>query len=132
MAKFNGTDLLVYVNGTPIAFSQSASLEVAADLPDASTKDDGGWADHIHGQRSWSVTTDGLADLQSTANVENLFDQIVNRTDVTLKFSTSTTGDVYFTGTASVESVSINADNENPGTLSVSFKGKGQLTKATV
>lgn len=132
MAKFNGTDLLVYVGATPIAHSTSATLNIEADLPDATTKDSAGWADHINGLKSWSIDFDGLVDYAASYGVEELFDNLKNGNNVTVKFSTSTGGDSYWTGTASCNSLTMTAEMESPVSFSGTFTGKGTLTKSTV
>lgn len=143
---FNGTSLVVLIGTEVIAFATSCSLSIAIDAPDASTKQSLGWADEIGGQRSWSLTTDGLATVVpgsvatyiSTTELSNL---AIARTAVTVKFTTvnndtvggvtPVTGDTIYSGSAFIESVDMTADMENPVTYSVSFKGTGVLTIAT-
>ena len=138
---FNGTSLVVLINGQVIAHSTSCSLSLAVDAPDASDKEAAGWAVEIGGQKSWSVTTDGLSTvvpgvLASYVSTDELMILAADRVAVTLKFTTvtgttPTPGDVYWTGNAFIESVDITADMENPVTFSVSFKGTGALTTGT-
>lgn len=131
---FNGTLLVVKVGGVAIAHSTSCSLSVSVDLPEATTKDSGGWAQQIQGVRSWSVSTDGLAVIESAAagiNVEDLFSSISSRTDVTLTFSTFVSGDKIWTGSAAVESLDFTGDMESPATFSASFTGTGALVMTT-
>ena len=143
---FNGTSLVVLIGTEVIGYATSCSLSLAIDAPDASSKQSLGWAEEIGGQRSWSLTTDGLATVVpgtvatyvTTTELSNL---AIARTPVTVKFTTidnSTvggvtpiTGDTYYTGSAFIESVDITADMENPVTYSVSFKGTGVLTVGT-
>jgi predicted secreted protein len=143
---FNGTSLVVLIGTEVIGFATSCSLSLAIDAPDASTKQSLGWADEIGGQRSWSLTTDGLATVVpgtvatyvTTAELNAL---AIARTAVTVKFTTvdnstvggvtPVTGDVIYSGQAFIESVDMTADMENPVTYSVSFKGTGVLTIAT-
>ena len=143
---FNGTSLVVLIGTEVIGFATSCSLSLAIDTPDASTKQSLGWADEIGGQRSWSLTTDGLATVVpsptatyvSTAELNAL---AIARTAVTVKFTTVNNGtvdgvtpvpgDVIYSGSAFIESVDMTADMENPVTYSVSFKGTGVLTIAT-
>ena len=143
---FNGTSLVVLINNEVIAYSTSCSLSIAIDAPDASTKESLGWADEIGGQRSWSLTTDGLATVVpgtvatyvTTAELNAL---AIARTAVQVKFTTvdnstvggvtPVSGDVIYSGSAFIESVDMTADMENPVTYSVSFKGTGPLTIAT-
>ena len=138
---FNGTSLVVLIGTEVIGFSTSCSLSLAVDAPDASDKEAGGWAVEIGGQKSWSVTTDGLSTvvpgvLANYVSTDELMILAADRVAVTLKFTTvgGTTpvpGDVYWTGNAFIESVDITADMENPVTFSVSFKGTGALTTGT-
>ena len=143
---FNGTSLVVLIGTEVIAFATSCSLSIAIDTPDASTKQSLGWADEIGGQKSWSLTTDGLATVVpgavatyiSTTELSNL---AIARTAVTVKFTTvnndtvggvtPVTGDTIYSGSAFIESVDMTADMENPVTYSVSFKGTGPLTIGT-
>jgi predicted secreted protein len=143
---FNGTSLVVLIGTEVIGFATSCSLSLAIDAPDASTKQSLGWADEIGGQRSWSLTTDGLATVVpgtvatyvTTAELNAL---AIARTSVLVKFTTvdnstvggvtPVTGDVIYSGQAFIESVDMTADMENPVTYSVSFKGTGALTIAT-
>lgn len=141
---FNGTSLVVLIGTEVIGFATSCSLSLAIDAPDASTKQSLGWADEIGGQRSWSLTTDGLATVVpgtvatyvTTAELNAL---AIARTAVQVKFTTvdnstvggvtPVTGDVIYSGSAFIESVDMTADMENPVTYSVSFKGTGVLTQ---
>ena len=143
---FNGTSLVVLIGTEVIGYATSCSLSLAIDTPDSSTKQSLGWAEEIGGQRSWSLTTDGLATVVpgsvatyiSTAELNAL---AIARAAVTVKFTTvnnSTVdgvtpivGDVAYSGSAFIESVDMTADMENPVTYSVSFKGTGVLTIAT-
>jgi predicted secreted protein len=139
---FNGTSLVVLIGSEVIGFATSCSLSLAVDTPDASTKQSLGWAEEIGGQRSWSLTTDGLATVVpgvvatyiSTTELANI---AKDRTAVTVKFTTidnsaggvtPVVGDTYYSGLAFIESLDITADMENPVTYSVSFKGTGALT----
>ena len=136
---FNGTNLVVLVGTEVVAHSTSCSLSVSVDLPDATTKSSGGWADEIGGLKSWSLTTDGLATVDPTGAsyvVGDIFSALNGRGVVTVKFttvngSTPIVGDLIWSGSAFVESLDITADMESPVTYSASFTGQGQLTQAT-
>lgn len=136
---FNGTSLVVLVGTEVVAHATSCTLTVSADLPDATTKQSGGWADHIAGLRSWSITTDGLATVEPTGTdyvVADIFSALNGRTSVTVKFTTANgstpiTGDLIWSGSAFVESLDITADMESPVTYSASFTGTGELDQDT-
>jgi predicted secreted protein len=136
---FNGTNLVVMVGTEVVAHAKNCSLSVKANLPDASDKESLGWANHIGGQMSWSIKTDGLATVVPTDSkyvVGDIFTALTGRTSVTVKFTTYSggaviTGDLYWTGSAFVESLDMTADMEAPVTYSASFTGTGALTQAT-
>lgn len=132
MPKINGTDLLVYVGATAIAHSTSATLTIDQDLPDATTKGSGGFADHINGLKSWSIDFDGLVDYSASYGAEELFDNLKNGNNVTVKFATLTAGDSAWTGTASVSNLTMSAEMEAPFSFSGTFVGKGELSMTTV
>jgi predicted secreted protein len=135
---FNGTNLVVIVGTEAIAHATSCSLSTSVDLPDATTKQSGGWANQIGGLRSWSLTTDGLVTVEPTGTnyvVGDIFSQLKNRTTVQVKFTTVSTGstvvagDLVWSGLAFIESLDMTADMESPATYSVSFTGFGELTQ---
>lgn len=136
---FNGTSLVVLVGSEVVAHATSCSLSLSADLPDSTDKQSGGWASHIAGLRSWNLTTDGLATVEPTGTnyvVADIFNAINSRTLVTVKFttvsgSTPVPGDLYWSGTAFIESLDMTGDMESPVTYSVSFTGVGELSQAT-
>jgi predicted secreted protein len=130
MPKINATDLLVYVGAVPIAHSTSATINIEQDLPDATTKDSGGWADHINGLKSWSVDFDGLVDYSASYGVEELFDNLSNKNNVTLRWSTGSGS--FWQGSASIATLSMTADMESPISYSGTFTGKGQLVRTVI
>lgn len=139
MSAINGTLILLRDNNVPYALSTSCTLNIDMDLPDASHKGSAGWAEHIRGQKSWSVDLDGLADFQTGTNggVQELVNHILNREAVAIEFVPlagafgGSTG-VSYEGTASCASVSIVASNEDTCTLTGSFTGTGALTEVVV
>lgn len=137
MAAVNGTLILLKDDGTAFAATTSATLNIEMDLPDSSTKDSAGWAEHILGQKSWSVDLDGIADFEtSTGTVDILVDYLINRTQADIEFEPQsgafTTKGVSYTGTASLSSVSLVAANEDTATLTGSFTGDGALSRVAV
>jgi hypothetical protein len=76
--------------------------------------------------------SDASIKYDGTNNVGSLYDLLSNRTSVNLRFTTNVTGDLVFSGMASVASISVSAEMESTVSYSVEFTGKGALTKATV
>jgi len=142
MAIFNGTDLILKVSessgGTEykLLHSQNVSLSVNADTIDVSTKDSSGWRDLIGGQKSFSLSADGLYDYSPTAGTttdpSDLVTQMLNRTEVTFTFTyggSLSAGDTYYTGSGLVTSFEVSGGVEDAPTYSVSIEGTGALTQ---
>jgi len=131
--QMNGTLLVVLIDGNPIGHSTSFTYSLAADLPDASSRDSAGWAEHIQGQRSATVSFDGLIDYADEGTTQEgvltLADLIINRTEVALAFGTTVTGDTQFEGQANLDSIEQSADSEQTATYSGSFTINGAVTQ---
>lgn len=130
--KFNGTDILVYVDGVAVAHATSHSLNVNADMIDATTKSSAGWKDILPGLRDWSIDCEGLVAYDAAEGFSEAFADINSRTQVVVKFSTEETGDKRYTGNAYVSSLSASAPLEDVVTYSLSFTGDGALSEETV
>jgi hypothetical protein len=139
MSAINGTLILLRDTNDPFALSTSCTLNIDMDLPDASHKGSAGWAEHIRGQKSWSVDLDGLADFETgtTGGVQDVVNYILNRENVQIEFvplagSFDGSKGVSYEGNASCASVSVVASNEDTCTLTGSFTGNGELAEVVV
>tara|TARA_R100000655_G_scaffold70678_4_gene108970 strand:+ start:3989 stop:4420 length:432 start_codon:yes stop_codon:yes gene_type:complete len=136
----NGTKFAVYAGSTKIAYATSASISMNHNLRDTSTKDSGGWRDQLEGQRDWEVSVegmlifvDGTGGAIAGLTMDELYTSyIATRASFTLMFSTEETGDIKWSGTAFLTSLSADTPNEDSSTWSASFSGSGILTQATV
>lgn len=133
MAKVNGTRMTIVVDGSTIDCQIDGTLTTERDLPDASCKDDAGWATHIQGQGSWSVDGSGRLDFSATFGYEDLLDLVLNRTAISaLDFLTDIVGGVKVSGAASIQTLSITASNEDSATFDFSFVGNGAFAVTAV
>lgn len=127
----NGKLLGVYIDGTLIASAKSCKLSVTHEVRDTFTKDDNGWKTNAEGARSWKVDTDGLLNASSNS-FSTLFALITNRTEVTISFQSSVSGDKRYQGRGYLASIEQNADNETSVTYTASFECDGALTEGTL
>ena len=142
MAIFNGTDLVLKVqavNGAADEFklmhSTSCSLSVNADTIDVSTKDSQGFRDLIGGQKSFSLSADGLMDFVSTGtstDTDELFTNMMNRTSVTFTFALDVQAGYKYTGSGFITSLEISGGMEDAPTYSVSIEGTGEISQTAV
>jgi len=128
----NATDLKLYFGGTLLAECKQAALTVNMDEMAATTKDSAGWYEFLPGMRSWEVTADAwYRNDQATYEAHDFCSLIAARTSVAVTFRTSTSGDVYYTGTAYPTNWSINAGTEENTSYNISLKGTGSITQAS-
>jgi TP901-1 family phage major tail protein len=142
MAIFNGTDLVLKVqavNGAADEFklmhSTSCSLSMNVDTIDISTKDSAGFRDLLGGQKSFSLSADGLMDFASagtTTDPDELFTNMMNRTSVTFTFALDVQSGYKYTGSAFITSLEVTGGVEDAPTYSVSLEGTGQITQTAV
>ena len=141
MAIFNGTDLILKVSpssgGTQakLMHSQNVSLSVNVDTIDISTKDSSGFRDLLGGQKSFSLSADGLMDFAGVAGdteVDELLDQMMARTAVTFTFALATPAGYTITGSGFLTSLEISGGTEDAPTYSCSIEGSGTLTRTDV
>jgi len=130
--KINGTVIIPNVDSTAFVHSTNATLSLELDNPDATTKDSGGFADSIEGLRSWTLTIEGYATYDSSGNVQAIDDLYFSRSTASMEFAPTTNGDRKYTGTIGIESLELGAPMEETATISVTFPGKGELTRTTV
>jgi len=134
----NATDVLVSISTdggstyTVIGKATSAGLSVTMDTRDTSTKDSAGWRELLEGQKSWSLTCDGLVcyNISGKEDASDLFGYLKDRTLVTVKFGSAGTGEKVYSGTAYVTSISQDAGVEDNVSWSCSFEGSAALTEA--
>ena len=131
MAKLNGTLFVIEMDGVAIARATAHTMNTEQDLPDASNKDSAGYAEHIRGQRSGSFDIEGLVDFAATFGYEGLMDMILNRTDAVAKFTTNQTGNLEWTVTVDLSSISLDAPNEDITSWSGTLQWNGTPVQAT-
>ena len=137
MAIFNGTDLILKVSpsngGTAVKLmhSQTVSLSVNTDTIDISTKDSAGFRDLIGGQKSFSLSADGLMDFAtggSDTELDELFTQMLARTAVTFVFGIADASAYNMSGSGFITSIEVTGGTEDAPTYSVAIEGTGTLT----
>ena len=140
MAKFNGTLLGLYIVGSPsnkkIADVTNFDLTVNGEPIDVTTKDSGGWKEILMGLRSWSMSVEGVVDMQvTTASEQGVVELIaaeIARTQIDLIGTNLVTGDKSYAGAGFITNVNVSAPMEGTVTFTCDFEGTGALTPATI
>ena len=134
MAKLNGTNMKVLVNGTQVGATKSFTLNLNRTNIKTSSKDSGGFTDRIYGSGDWDVTFDGLYDPALTWNVEELYTMLDGKTAVTLEMAVidSVGGGLVYRGNALAKNLNLTAPMEEAVTITGGFEANGRLIQGTV
>jgi len=128
---FNGTNLLLKIEGTTIGHTTSCSLSLSMDTPEATTKDSNGFSEYIGGVKGGEISFEGLVAYDDTANAIEFADYLLARTQLTCVFGTAETGDAVYTAEGFLSSVEMSAEMEAAVTYSGSITITGAITKST-
>lgn len=128
MSKINGTLFRVYVDGNKVGSTTSCSISLEVDLPETTTKDSEGWAEHLigGGLRSATGSFEGFEDPSDQYNVDELFDLLDQRVDFDVQIKTENAGDSIWIGKATISNLELEYEMEQPVTISGEFQFNGR------
>lgn len=131
MAFINGSSMLLLIDGTAVGSTKTCQLSISNDTPDTSNKGSSGWATHLAGggQRSAEGSFEMLEDPTDTYGVDELFDLIDNRSDFDFQITDSVASTKIFIGTATITSLEVVYEMEQPVGVSGSFKVNGAVQR---
>ena len=124
----------------PIGEAQSASIDISNALIDVTTKSSNSWMEKIPGQKSFTVSVDGLLDVTTSTTEQTpiaLTDFLIADTQlyfsigVTATAGTLTTGDVVYSGSGFLSSANQSGGTDDAPTYSITLEGTAELTKVT-
>lgn len=143
MGTIKGQNLRVFVGSKCVAMSTSATIHVASQTEDSSTKDSvGSWSENEVVGLSWDVSTDSLVTLSDSGGetTTELLQLIIGKTAVTLTFDqtqpdtnknrtpVSPTSAIKCHGEAYLTDFSLQAANRQNAVCTCQFSGTGPLT----
>ncbi|MDR2919689.1 MAG: phage tail protein [Tannerella sp.] len=134
--------LFLFVDGKPIAFGSSASLEASVEEIDVSNKMMGGWKASLPGKKGFTVSSESLMTrLTGAESYDSLLDRLIagktmefvfgealvtEETNLGGKFDIDLTKK-HYTGVIMITSLSLTSENGQIATSSASFVGVGAL-----
>jgi len=100
---------------------------------DISTKDSAGWMEVLEGQKSWTLSGEGLVVYNQTGKTtpDEIYTLLSTRAAVAIEFGSAATDEKYYTGSGFFTEFSTDAGVEDNATFSFSFQGTGVLTQGT-
>lgn len=128
---FNGTNLILTVEGATVGHTTSCSLSLSMDTPEATTKDSNGFSEYIGGVKGGEISFEGLIAYDDSANAIEFADYLLARTQLTCVFGTQEAGDAVYTAEGFLTSVEMSAEMEAAVTYSGSITITGAITKST-
>lgn len=127
----NGTKLKISIGGTAVAYTTSATVDVAMATRDASSKDSNGWRDLKEGQLSGTISGDFLHAFDASYGYEDLFAALTARTAVTIKYATTDAADKAIEGSGYLTSLSQSSPMEDTVSGSFTIEFTGAITYTT-
>jgi len=134
----NSTDVVVRIGTDGATYETvgkmtNASLSVTMATRDASTKDSAGWMEVLEGQKSWTLSGEGLVVYNNTgkATPDDIYGHLSSRTVIYIEFGSEATDEKYYSGTGYFTEFSTDAGMEDNATFSFSFQGTSTLTQGT-
>jgi len=129
----NSTDVVLKVGSKFVGKMTSASLSVTMATRDISTKDSAGWMEVLEGQKSWTLSGEGLVVYNNTGKTtpDEIYTLLSTRAVVVIQFGSASSDEKYYTGSGFFTEFSTDAGVEDNATFSFSFQGTGVLTQAT-
>jgi len=138
MAKFNGSDFIAQIVGTPnktIADTRDLSISISDAEIDVSTRDSGGWKETLPGQRTWTASLSGVVDYivgSNESGYQAIQDLAISRAPIQLMFGKNTTGAYTYSGSGYIMSADISSTYEDAVTWTAEISGNGPLVAAVV
>jgi predicted secreted protein len=134
----NSTDVVIRIGTDGVTYETigkmtNASLSVTMGTRDVSTKDSAGWMEVLEGQKSWTLSGEGLVVYNNSgkATPDDIYGYLSGRTLLYVEFGSTATDEAYYSGTGYVTEFSTDAGVEDNVTFSFSFQGTGTLTQGT-
>jgi len=131
-----GGDMMIFVEGEPIAFSTDAKLSIKLATREISSKDSGNWVERKGSKLDWNASSSALYTLALTAttttSIDALYTLMAARAPITVVFAVATgspfaqtvdTSAYRFTGEALITALDLNAPDNDNATYSITLDG---------
>ena len=129
----NSTLVGLYIGGTLVAHLTDASMEIGHSPRDITSKDSAGWAESLEGLRNSTLSCTAWLNEAAAQNAEDIFALISTRATASVKWGSSVSGDLAYTVTAWVTSLSLNSPSQEDNvSYSISLQGTGSVAEAAV
>lgn len=136
-------ELFIFINGLPLAFATTATMEVTTEEIDISNKMMGDWAGSLPGKKSYTLSSEALVTRkEGELSYDTLLKSQIEGSVLDFYFGSGIASDKdnfggtftpdktqnNYTGKVMITSQSVTSEYGQIAKLSVSFKGIGALT----
>jgi len=122
----------ITVDGTEIDNLQNVSFEANVDNRDVTTKDSSGNREILPTTFSGTMSGEIVVALDAAYGVEELYDALAAKSEVTVVKTTGVSGDVQWSSAGYFSSVSIESPTQDNVTASFTVELTGETTKSDV
>lgn len=126
-----GNIMQLYLDGDAIGCTTEASFDFSREIIEAVCKDNNGARQIKLGGLSGSFSTSGLWKFDATLSVEDIVDLFLAGTPMTVRWTTSVTGDFYLEANCYCTNISGAAAVNDNVTFDATFEIDGDITKGT-
>lgn len=123
--KIQGKDIVLSVNGRPIAASKGCSIQVQQEFVEACSPTDGRAKKVVPGAYGWTASAECLCN--TMVDADTFVDFVENGTELAIRL-TDTNGGFLRTGKAYVQSVSASGNVRGLAAVQLSLQGNGALS----
>lgn len=131
MAK-DGKKFVMKFDGVAITARTTGSMQMDADMLDATTADSVKFKEFIAGEANCTLSVGGLYDPDSVQGTSEAIAYLVAGTELTWYWGEITTGSTYWTGKGLISSVSVTGDKNTLAGYSISIQNTGDPEEKTV
>jgi|SRR6056297_1731565 len=134
MATIKGDLVLVEAGGNTYTFQTDASADLSADMIDKTTKDSNAYKEFTRGERTGTLTVNGLYD-NSTGNgtTDSALQDLIDGTEIAIKWGQfSQVGEQYLSCTALISSVNVTGPKNEMASYTLNLQLTGSFDFETV
>jgi predicted secreted protein len=128
----NGNNVLIYVDGDPVACSTNAEVNYTNELIEVTCKDNGGAKQYLLGSGDWNMTLEFFFKFDASFGASEMWDLALNKTTVESMFSNENAGDFRLVGDSLITAINSVAPLNGGCTASVTLQGTGLLRKEII
>lgn len=130
--KKDGKKFVMQFGGVAITARTTGSMQMDADMLDATTADSVKFKEFIAGEANCTLSVGGLYDPEAVEGTSEAIAYIMAGTELTWYWGEITAGATYWTGQALISSVSVTGDKNTLAGYSISIQNTGDPEEKTV